>query len=899
MDFVIIAQCPVCGSDQLRPLRGIDLQRCGGCTLTLRNPQPTDSFIRAHYDQGDSYARMEEHRAMVAPNWNERLEIVRRHRPGGRLLDIGTGDGEFLRYACDAGFVAIGTEVSTTAVRLARERDLDVRPGQLREARLEHSSFDVITLWHVLEHLRAPADILAEARRLLAPDGILVIAVPNEAVPLAEMRTGYRQPRPLTEDAANGDELHLLHFTPETLKRTVRHAGFEIVEFGVDNATVGFTWISATARLAQRTLCRLTGWHFAPAMYVVISPRGSVSDGTPSPAEASSDSRAASLARAWRSTRNSLEQLAPVVRAGHGMWQFVVATSTWLAQTVTEWGVAALLLVFLAALGLFPVESIPDWMPDDVVAFGIPSIWIGLLALATLQSMFQVLSVQSRAHFSQGIEARLRVLLARAALVSHGAPPDLSRMNYLTSEAFPRAVMFFYHLSQVTCFLLQVLALAAAMLYVDWPNALVALLGIVFFGSLVLWFNRLNHRVSSRLPREQEAFESSKIRLARNWLYVRALRLQPEEYARQVGTAARIYRYNLLGFFFGNLGGTLGPIFGVFLVATIVLVHTTVHSAPQAVLLPFFYLLFRFQQMLATVSHLVGGLFTFRIHLQETARFVSEVPHEECAEAMRTASRFGAFRRTPEERASPVDRSTARVGQSSLPPPALVVRDLGFRWPAAEQAVFTHLSFDLPAGRQLAVVGANGTGKSTLLAVLLGALPSTNGKALFDGAANCDWMSEHHERVAFVGSDPYLIAGSIRENLTYGLHRQASEDELRTALRNVGLLSRIDAFADGLDYRIKESGEGLSTGERQKLAIGRALLRRPVLLILDEPTASMDLESESRIRDVLHRLSGRCTVILVSHRTAVSALADHVLRLDARSSQAGTPLAGVTEATSP
>ncbi len=207
---------------------------------------------------------------MVAPNWQGRLAIVRRYKSGGRLLDVGTADAEFMRHAAAAGFDVVGTEVSETAASIAAERGFHVVRGSLHGADLPPGSFDVVTFWHVFEHLNDPRETLAKARDLLAPNGVLALAVPNETSAIFMTQLGAERFRTLAEDAARGDELHLLHFTPSTFKRTLAAVGFEIMEFGVDNATVGSTYRTIAARMAQKGLSALTGWHFAPAMYLVV-----------------------------------------------------------------------------------------------------------------------------------------------------------------------------------------------------------------------------------------------------------------------------------------------------------------------------------------------------------------------------------------------------------------------------------------------------------------------------------------------------------------------------------------------------------------------------------------------------------------------------------------------------
>ncbi len=241
---------------------------------------------------------------------------------------------------------------------------------------------------------------------------------------------------------------------------------------------------------------------------------------------------------------------------------------------------------------------------------------------------------------------------------------------------------------------------------------------------------------------------------------------------------------------------------------------------------------------------------------------------------MRSRSRFDA------------DPAFGGEGVPAPAPPSIRARQLEFRWPDDPLAVFSELNVDLEGGAQLGVVGANGVGKSTFLAVLLGTLAPARGTVELAGIEGTTWMSRHWTAVGFVGAEAYLIHGSVRENLLYGLPGRSGDEELASVLARAGLARLVGSFADGLDHRIEEGGEGLSAGEKQKLSIARALLRRPKLLVLDEPTAHVDAESEEEIVETLRRLRGECTVVLVSHKASVLRHADRHLRFGPKPARA-------------
>ncbi|HEY5837270.1 thiol reductant ABC exporter subunit CydD [Streptomyces sp.] len=183
-------------------------------------------------------------------------------------------------------------------------------------------------------------------------------------------------------------------------------------------------------------------------------------------------------------------------------------------------------------------------------------------------------------------------------------------------------------------------------------------------------------------------------------------------------------------------------------------------------------------------------------------------------------------------------------------------------------------TFTLAPGETVAVTGPSGVGKSTLLHAILGFAAPASGRVLVDGTdlSKIDPASWHRQ-IAWVPQRPHLFAGTVAENVRLA-RPDASDAEVRSALGAVGALD----FVSPAD-RIGEDGSGLSAGQRQRLALARAFLADRPLLLLDEPTANLDAETEGNVVDALHRLAATRTILLTAHRPALLPLAHRVLRL--------------------
>ncbi|MFE6065719.1 thiol reductant ABC exporter subunit CydD [Streptomyces sp. NPDC056525] len=198
------------------------------------------------------------------------------------------------------------------------------------------------------------------------------------------------------------------------------------------------------------------------------------------------------------------------------------------------------------------------------------------------------------------------------------------------------------------------------------------------------------------------------------------------------------------------------------------------------------------------------------------------------------------------------------------------------------------LSLTVEPGETVALVGPSGAGKSTLLDVVLGfAVPEEGGSVRVGGEplASLD-LEAWRSRIAWVPQRPYLFAGTIAENVRLA-RPDASDEAVREALRDAGADGFVSDLPQGLDSALGEDGAGLSAGQRQRLALARGFLADRPVLLLDEPTAALDGETEAGVVDAVRRLAAGRTVLLVAHRPALLAVADRVVRVGAAPSGEG------------
>jgi len=205
-------------------------------------------------------------------------------------------------------------------------------------------------------------------------------------------------------------------------------------------------------------------------------------------------------------------------------------------------------------------------------------------------------------------------------------------------------------------------------------------------------------------------------------------------------------------------------------------------------------------------------------------------------------------------------------------------KDLWFAY-ESENWVLKDISFTIKRGEKIAIVGATGSGKTTLINILSRLYPFTKGSVTIDGL-ELQEISEHSVRklIGVVMQDVFLFSGTIGENLAFG-NPDVSDEELHEAVRIVGADRFIEQLPGGYQYRVLENGTGLSSGQKQLIAFVRALLYNPEILVLDEATSSVDTETESLIDAATAHLMSERTSIIIAHRLSTVQKADRIIVL--------------------
>ncbi|HEX8112036.1 MAG TPA: ABC transporter ATP-binding protein, partial [Kofleriaceae bacterium] len=213
-------------------------------------------------------------------------------------------------------------------------------------------------------------------------------------------------------------------------------------------------------------------------------------------------------------------------------------------------------------------------------------------------------------------------------------------------------------------------------------------------------------------------------------------------------------------------------------------------------------------------------------------------------------------------------------------PGLLELRGVEYRYPGAELPVLTGVSLTAQPGEITAIVGSTGAGKTTLLELIPRLIDPTSGRVVIEGTDARDIELELlWSKVGVVPQRPYLFSGTVASNLRHG-NPAASDDELWAALEVAQARDFVEAMPGRLDAPIAQGGTNVSGGQRQRLSIARALLRKPSIYLFDDSFSALDLATEARLRAALRPLITDATVVMVAQRVASIVDADQIIVLD-------------------
>ena len=209
------------------------------------------------------------------------------------------------------------------------------------------------------------------------------------------------------------------------------------------------------------------------------------------------------------------------------------------------------------------------------------------------------------------------------------------------------------------------------------------------------------------------------------------------------------------------------------------------------------------------------------------------------------------------------------------------LKDITYKYPNSEQLIFDHADMEIPVGSAVGIVGSSGSGKTTVVDILLGLLELETGKITADGVDVKEHYEEWLKNIGYIPQTIFMIDSTIRKNVAFGIADEDIDDErVWAVLKEAQLDEFVKSLPEGLDTGIGERGIRLSGGQRQRIGIARALFEDPEVLVLDEATSALDNDTEAAIMESINRLHGQKTLIILAHRLQTIEKCDIVYRVE-------------------
>lgn len=422
----------------------------------------------------------------------------------------------------------------------------------------------------------------------------------------------------------------------------------------------------------------------------------------------------------------------------------------------------------------------------------------------------------------------------------------------------------------------------------------VVLLLLMVLGVPVFWMSSRNGRLNRKIISDSHKMFHRIVMSLKNLLFLRLYGAIPREFANGRLGLKSLFSTGMAWRRWSGVSIGYSQFAGMLVVCTVVFLSSrfptqVTGTISGGAILVYLYLLFRFVQGFVSAVQIfswVSAGFPNVIHLMEWESGEGAITH--LKKRVQVDPSVPSVQSTSEVTVQDLElpaqekQIASSGGSKSLGAVGWNIKNLTFFYKNSKRRILTDFSTVIMPGSFTTIIGSSGAGKSTLLSLLVGEVVPASGdiQVSLNGVRGSirKMKGQLSRNLGYVGAESFLLAGSIRENLLLGVRGQIGDSEIAWALERAecGFIYKFD---QGLEHQITDHGEGLSAGQKQRLCLARAILRKPKALILDEATANLDHETERRLVKALLQLKGEITIVAATHRTALREIADQEILL--------------------
>jgi ABC-type multidrug transport system fused ATPase/permease subunit len=551
-----------------------------------------------------------------------------------------------------------------------------------------------------------------------------------------------------------------------------------------------------------------------------------------------------------------------------------------LGMAFVEIAFSACIVVVLQIIGLVPAQNSGLLSALDFI--NSQNAFIVLLVLGFARALMYIYSGISAIAADEIFISRLKIFAIQSLLKKDAKFLETSKIGALFADSFPKASLFFLYSAQALAVAAQIVVLLFILLKSSVIYTAIGMGYLLVVGGMVFLIQRKVQKLVAPMPAISERLFQGIFRVIKNWFLIRVFRIEKIEETRNTRLVTYHASKTNYSHFLSMISVNLPTALGIALIVVFMVIHQKYALVSNQVFVSYLYLFLRFVQQLSQITTM-GGMANVNFpHFKRVQDYFRELDFVYLRSLGEPSEGIRIFTDEKEDSLQLQLRDLEQklvLQEQASQAPKVQFENLSFRYSDSSDDVIKGLRLDVHEGQQVVITGESGAGKSTLLALLLGMLEPTEGRILIGGMPSDKFFEKASGHVGYTGVDPFLIDGTLRENLTYGNPYVVSDEDIEESLAGVGLRNFMRTLPQGLETEIDERGSTLSTGQKQRLAMARSLLRKPALLILDEVSANLDENNEKLLAETVANLKGRCTVIIVTHRLGMAAFADHLIQL--------------------
>jgi len=534
-----------------------------------------------------------------------------------------------------------------------------------------------------------------------------------------------------------------------------------------------------------------------------------------------------------------------------------------LALSCVEQALAAAIKGFLGFLGVTSVSEsskLLSFLPQT----GAATVVVYLIAFGAMRAALgwlnYFLAGAVQAHFS----FRQRTKLIEWAFQSKNVIP--SEVTTLFNEVVQNSSDAIKSLGSCVMAATASFFLAVILVYLSPKLSLIAFFFLLVLGVLVRRLSRICKRAGQGIIKEWNMLHSRLMTGIRNLLFMRIYGIHKDQERLSIDGLAAYRGHFLMTVKVGSVQAVLPQLAGLSLMCMLAIVgKSSTDGLSPGTVLAYFYVLFRCIQQISNLMNAASNLFFFWPQVDTLL----------VAQQSRDYAPLQARVRPLSIRHKKIEAITSPIGWR--------LSHATYTYPNGRTQVIRELNLTIAPGSTTILTGPSGSGKSTVLNLLIGELKPALGtiEVELDGrmypieAVEDEILSS----IGYVTADSFIIGGTILDNLYLGLKNHPTDKELDQVLKQAEC-HFIDHLPLGLAHKLWENGEGLSSGQRQRLSLARALLRKPKALILDEVTSNLDHTTEEKLLNTLAKLKGQFTIIATTHRPVLLRIADQHIKMD-------------------